>query len=320
MCSSCGGWTSAFTSRLTDGKDLTRTGSVVGTPAYMAPEQARGSATVDVRADVYGVGALLYKLLTGSSPFPDEDPATTLRRVVAEDPRRPRDLERGIPEAIELLIQRAMARSPADRPAAAAELECELAEFDESARARAPRQIPTAYAVPAGADQANAAPLVSSLPPPSVGQAHRAKGARPAALALAVAASTVAGAAIFVVAGTLVLLIAQRPALTSMEKILLGVITGFFVLLASAFAVRALVARWRSAWAIERLGRGMRVALLTLLSMAGALAIAWRAYGLLVPFIASQWIPFADVGVIAAPTLVSATVFAAAIRKARHHT
>ena len=219
--------------KLTDGKDLTRTGSVVGTPAYMAPEQALGSAKVDVRADVYGVGALLYKLLTGSSPFPDEDPVTTLRRVVAEDPRRPRDLDRTIPEAVELLIQRAMARSPADRPASARELECELAEFDESARTRSAKQVERATP---GSAPVNAVPLVSSLPPPSVERARRAKGARPAALGLALGVSLAAGAAVFVVAGSVVLLIAGRPALTSTEKVLLGVISGLFVLVASVFA------------------------------------------------------------------------------------
>jgi serine/threonine protein kinase len=305
--------------KLADGKDLTRTGSVVGTPAYMAPEQARGSANVDVRADVYGVGALLYKLLTGSSPFPDEDPVTTLRRVVTEDPRRPRDLERAIPEGVELLIQRAMARSPADRPASVRQLECELAELDESARSRAVQQVAKVPAGKAGG-LANDTPLVSSLPPPSVERARRAKGARPAALGLALAASLAAGAAIFVVAGSAVVLIAGRPALTSMEKVLLGVITGFCILFASALAVRALVSRWRSAWAMDRLAGGMRMALLTLLSMEGALAIGWQSYRLLVPTIAAaRWLPLVDIGVIAAPTLVSAAVFVATIRKAKTH-
>ena len=282
----------------------------------MAPEQALGSASVDVRADVYGVGALLYKLLTGSSPFPDEDPVTTLRRVVAEDPRRPRDLERTIPEAVELLIQRAMARSPADRPASARELECELAEFDESARTRSAKQGERANA---GSAPVNAVPLVSSLPPPSVERARRAKGARPAALGLALGVSLAAGAAVFVVAGSVVLLIAGRPSLTSTEKILLGVISGLFVVIASVFAIRALVARWRSAWAMDRLAGGMRVALLTLLSMEGVLAIGWHTYRLLVPFIAARWLPLVDIGVIAAPTLVSAAVFVATIRRAKSH-
>jgi tRNA A-37 threonylcarbamoyl transferase component Bud32 len=303
--------------KLTDGKDLTRTGSVVGTPAYMAPEQALGSSNVDDRADVYGVGALLYKLLTGSAPFTDQDPVSTLRRVVAEDPKRPRDLDRTIPEAIELLIQRAMARSPADRPASARELECELAEHDESARTRPTRQEENA--APAGVD-VNSAPLVPSLPPPpSAERARRAKGARPAALGLALAASLAVGAAIFVIAGSIVLLIAGRSALTSTEKILLAVISGLFVLIASVFAMRALIARWRSAWAMDRLAGGMRVALLTLLSMEGVLAIGWHTYRLAAPFVVGRWLPLVDIGVIAAPTLVSVAVFVATIRRAESH-
>jgi serine/threonine-protein kinase len=305
--------------KLTDGKDLTRTGSVVGTPAYMAPEQALGSAGVDARADVYGVGAILYKLLTGSAPFPDEDPVKTLRRVVSEDPKRPRELERGIPEAVELLIQRAMARSPADRPASAAELECELAEFDERARADGPKRVVPAAAAKESASPAGPAPLVSSLPPPSVERARRAKGARPAAFGLALAASLAAGTAVFAIAGTIVLLVAERPTLTSMEKMLLGVITGLFVMFACILSMRALVSRWRSAWAVDRLAQGLRVALLTLLSMAGLLAIGWRTYRLLGPLVALPWLPILDIAVIGVPTLVSAMVFVAVIRKAQTH-
>src|SRR5262249_11854376 len=68
--------------KVMDGTQLTRTGMVVGTPCFMAPEQARGSSDVDGRADIYAVGAVLYRMLTGVSPFPeDEDPATTLMRL-----------------------------------------------------------------------------------------------------------------------------------------------------------------------------------------------------------------------------------------------
>src|SRR5882672_9455021 len=103
--------------KVSDGADLTRTGMIVGTPAYMAPEQARGSAKVDERVDVYAVGAVVYRMLTGRPPFPeDEEPARTVARLLAEDPKRPRDLDRDIPADVEFLIQRAITRSPGDRP------------------------------------------------------------------------------------------------------------------------------------------------------------------------------------------------------------
>jgi eukaryotic-like serine/threonine-protein kinase len=265
------------------------------------------------------VGSLLYKLLTGSSPFPDEDPVATIRRVLSEDPKRPRELERGIPAGVELLIQRAMARSPADRPASALELERELASFDDRGQGDAPKQVLQQDAGAESIADVDLLSLAPSLPPPSVEKMRRAKGARPAALGLAVAASLAAGVAVFAIAGAVVLFLAGRPALTAMERILLGVITGFCTLFASAASLRALVSRWRSAWAVDRLARGLRLALLTLLSMAGFCAIGWRAYllaGLVVPW---RWLALIDIGFVAAPTLVSAAVFVFTIRKAKSH-
>jgi len=70
-------------------EDMTRTGVVLGTPAYMAPEQASGSARVDVRADVYGVGAVLYRMLAGRMPYDGDDAAHVLSLLLAGAPRRP---------------------------------------------------------------------------------------------------------------------------------------------------------------------------------------------------------------------------------------
>jgi serine/threonine protein kinase len=106
---------------------MTRTGVVLGTPAYMPPEQARGSSRADPRSDVYGVGAVLYRMLTGRMPYDGEDPGATLARLLIEAPPRPRTLAPELPVAIEMLIQRAMARDPRERPTTALELESELA-------------------------------------------------------------------------------------------------------------------------------------------------------------------------------------------------
>jgi serine/threonine-protein kinase len=111
------------------GAGLTRTGMVIGTPSYMAPEQARG-AKVDHRADVYAVGGILYRALTGHRPFEGEDAAAVLTAVLTEEPKRPRAQESTIPENLELVIQRAMAKEAQDRYQTMADLDAALAEFD----------------------------------------------------------------------------------------------------------------------------------------------------------------------------------------------
>jgi serine/threonine protein kinase len=117
-------------SKQNDGSSkLTRTGMVMGTPAYMAPEQARGEH-VDHRADIYAVGGILYRAVTGQKPYDGEDGAQVLTLVLTEEPKRPRTVAPSVPEALELVIQRAMARLPDERHATMAELEAELAELD----------------------------------------------------------------------------------------------------------------------------------------------------------------------------------------------
>lgn len=111
------------------GTALTKTGMIMGTPSYMAPEQARGER-VDHLADVYAVGAILYCAVTGQRPFDRGDPTATLTAVLTQDPPRPRSIEASIPDALEMVIQRAMAKKPQDRYASMAELEAELAPWD----------------------------------------------------------------------------------------------------------------------------------------------------------------------------------------------
>ena len=118
----------------TGGATLTRTGMIMGTPGYMPPEQARG-ARADHRADIYGVGAMLYHALTGRLPFDYEDPGEALSAVLTMDPPRPRSIDPSIPPALELIIQRAMAKDPDDRFATMEELDDELEPFGAEARA-----------------------------------------------------------------------------------------------------------------------------------------------------------------------------------------
>ncbi len=97
----------------------TVTGAVMGTPAYMSPEQAAGDE-VDFTADVWSLGAMLYEVLTGAPPFGEGQPSELLRRLLLERPRDPREVEPSSPAALSALAMRAMAKSPADRPQDAA--------------------------------------------------------------------------------------------------------------------------------------------------------------------------------------------------------
>ncbi|MFO0755173.1 MAG: serine/threonine-protein kinase [Byssovorax sp.] len=111
------------------GTALTKTGMIMGTPSYMAPEQARGER-VDHRADIYATGAILYCALTGQRPFDRGDPTATLTAVLTQDPPRPRSIEPSIPEGLEMVIQKAMAKQPEDRHASMDELDQDLLPFD----------------------------------------------------------------------------------------------------------------------------------------------------------------------------------------------
>jgi serine/threonine-protein kinase len=108
----------------------------------MAPEQAQGSK-VDHRADIYSVGAILYRMSTGRCAHEREDPAQTLSALLTEEPLRPRELAPHISGAFELVIQRAMSRDVQTRYQSMRELELELAAFtgqDPSASASLPAE------------------------------------------------------------------------------------------------------------------------------------------------------------------------------------
>ncbi len=109
--------------------NLTKTGMVMGTPDYMAPEQARGDR-VDARADIYAVGAILYRALTGRKPFEGLDAMATLTAALVQEPPRPSSIEPSIPLALEVVIQHAMAKEPSERFQTMAELDEALAPFD----------------------------------------------------------------------------------------------------------------------------------------------------------------------------------------------
>ena len=110
---------------------LTKAGMIMGTPGYMSPEQAHSRPT-DHRTDIYGVGAILYALATGRAPFAEETPQATVLAVMSREPERPRALVPAVSEGLELVIQRAMAREPAQRYSSMREMHQALAALERN--------------------------------------------------------------------------------------------------------------------------------------------------------------------------------------------
>jgi uncharacterized RDD family membrane protein YckC len=115
-----------------DVTQLTQSGTFRGTPQFAAPEQLKGEP-LDVRADMYAVGATLYYLLTGQSPFDDADLMALLTRIATEVPRSPRALQPRVPRGLATIVLRCLAKDPASRPATYAVLEEALRPFGSGA-------------------------------------------------------------------------------------------------------------------------------------------------------------------------------------------
>jgi predicted Ser/Thr protein kinase len=131
--------------RLTGNASLTLTGAVIGTPTYMAPEQAKGtSRDVGAAADIYSLGAILYEMLAGRPPFLPEESETALTvRVITEDPVSPAWHRPGISRDLETICLKCLEKEPRDRYPSAAAFAEDLRRFldDESIVARPPTTV-----------------------------------------------------------------------------------------------------------------------------------------------------------------------------------
>ena len=144
--------------RVRGAEHMTIDGCAIGTPAYMPPEQVMGEE-IDGRADLYAVGVILYRLLTGTLPFDADTPMAILQKQIAETPAPLHSHREGLPDWCERVVQRALAKSPADRFQSAREFRLAISR----ATGIAP-SIDLAQAFAIGAGDTAAAPFEGTPP------------------------------------------------------------------------------------------------------------------------------------------------------------
>ena len=117
---------------------MTQTGLSLGTPSYMSPEQAMGERTIDLRSDIYALGAVAYEMLAGEPPFTGPSVQAIVARVLTEEPRGLATQRKSVPAGVEHAVLRALQKLPADRFASAK-------EFTDALDARGEATTSTSY-------------------------------------------------------------------------------------------------------------------------------------------------------------------------------
>ncbi len=145
--------------KLNESSDLTKAGSTIGTAAYMSPEQSKGE-DVDVRADVWSLGIVLYELLTGRRTVEGGYEAAMIYAIINEDPPTARSVNPDVPEGLSAVVARCLAKNPDNRYENAAALASDLNAFTSPSGSRT-----STFSAPSGAQTSTVAASVERLVP-----------------------------------------------------------------------------------------------------------------------------------------------------------
>jgi predicted Ser/Thr protein kinase len=126
---------------------LTRTGTIIGTSGYVAPEQIGGERLIDARIDVFALGCVFFECLVQRPAFAGSNPMAVLAKILFDEAPRARQLRPDVPEALDQLIARMLSKDPLDRPADAADVAFELARLASPIEARGSATMPIALSV-----------------------------------------------------------------------------------------------------------------------------------------------------------------------------
>src|SRR5205823_1674203 len=134
---------------------MTQDGTIIGTPQYMSPEQARAVKGLTKATDIYSLGAILYALLTGRPPFQADTPLDTLLQVLDQEPEPPSKLNPDVPRALEEICLKCLQKDPKYRYTSAAELAQALGQWQPAPEPQPPKRrrralVPAVLAVLGG--------------------------------------------------------------------------------------------------------------------------------------------------------------------------